>query len=198
MKITRRDFAVMTAASGREALARVVRFVSLVTNHGGRWEMEETDEALHARWLRPGERSLGHRAANESVLAEFLHVSRQILGSELEALAVSFKHAAPSDTRVHAEHFGVSPKWQADEDELVLPKVILSRVPSFANPALRNRHASNMGAVRRFGLDRAGQVLDQDGQSPVQRARRKVGPAGLSWIAKPRVANSARSASALA
>ena len=132
-------FAVMTAASGREAIARVVRFAALVTNHGGRWETEETAEALRVRWQRSGPRSLGHRVANESVLAEFLHVARQILGPELEALAVSFRHAAPADTRLHAEHFGVSPHWQADTDELVLPRAILSAVPSFANPAL-SRH----------------------------------------------------------
>ena len=129
-------FAIMTAASGREALARLVRFVSLVTNDGGRWEMEETAEALHARWLRTGERSLGHRVANESVLAEFLHVARQILGADLHALAVTFKHRAPRDTRLHDEHFGVSPRWQAEADELVLPKAMLTAVPSFANPAL--------------------------------------------------------------
>jgi AraC-like DNA-binding protein len=131
-------FAVMTAASGREALARVLRFGSLVTS-GGRWEIEERAEALHARWLRPGPRSLGHRAANESVLAEFLQVSRQILGADLEALAVSFKHEAPADVALHAEHFGVAPRWRAEADELVLPKAILSAVPSFANPAL-SRH----------------------------------------------------------
>jgi AraC-like DNA-binding protein len=132
-------FAVMTAASGREALARVVRFVSLVTNHGGRWQMEERPDALVARWLRSGERSLGHRLANESVLAEFLHVSRQILGSDLKALSVSFRHPAPPDTGLHAQHFGVTPKWQADSDEIVLPKAILTAVPSFANPGL-SRH----------------------------------------------------------
>lgn len=132
-------FAVMTATSGREALARVVRFVELITNHGGRWHMQESGEALQLRWLRSGERSLGHRAANESVLAEFLHVTRQVLGAGLNALSVSFQHAAPPDTRAHAEHFGVSPRWQADADELLLPKAILTAVPSFANPAL-SRH----------------------------------------------------------
>jgi AraC-like DNA-binding protein len=132
-------FAVMTAASGREAIARVVRFAALVTNHGGRWEVEETARALHVRWQRSGPRSLGHRVANESVLAEFIHVARQILGADLQALGVSFRHAAPADTRLHVEHFGVSPSWQADADELVLPKSILSAVPSFANPAL-SRH----------------------------------------------------------
>jgi len=136
-------FAVMTAASGREALARVVRFASLITNHGGRWQMEETAGALHARWLRSGERTLGHRAANESVLAEFMHVARQVLSSELKALAVSFQHAAPRDTRLHTEHFGVSPRWQAEADELVLPKAFLTAVPSFANPAL-SRHFESL------------------------------------------------------
>ena len=96
-------FAVMTAASGREAIARVLRFSALITN-GGRWAIEERTDALHARWLRAGERTLGHRAANEAVLAEFLQVSRQILGAQLNALSVSFRHAAPSDSTLHAEH----------------------------------------------------------------------------------------------
>ena len=128
-------FAVMTAASGREALARVLRFGALVTG-GGHWKMRETADALHARWLRAGPRTLGHRAANETVLAEFMHVARQVLGAELKALAASFVHAAPSDTRLHREHFGVAPRWLAEADELVLPKSILNAVPSFANPAL--------------------------------------------------------------
>jgi AraC-like DNA-binding protein len=147
-------FAVMTAASGREALARVVRFVSLITNHGGRWQMEETAEALHARWLRSGERTLGHRAANESVLAEFLQVTRQVLGADLNALAVSFQHAAPHDTRLHSEHFGVSPRWHAENDEIVLPKAVLSAVPSFANPALsRHFEALAVKLLKRTGHD---------------------------------------------
>lgn len=132
-------FVVMTAASGREALARVVRFVSLITNHGGRWQMEEMTDALRVRWLRDGERTLGHRVANESVLAEFMHVTRQVLGADVNALAVSFRHAAPSNTELHAEHFGVRPRWQAEADEIVLPKSVLTAVPSFANPAL-SRH----------------------------------------------------------
>jgi len=132
-------FAVMTAATGREALARVVRFAQLITNQGGRWQIEEGPGALHARWLRSGARSLGHRVANESVLAEFLHVTRQILGADLAALAVSFQHAAPSNPSLHREHFGVSPRWQAEADELVLPKAVLTAVPRFANPAL-SRH----------------------------------------------------------
>ncbi|HET7544889.1 MAG TPA: AraC family transcriptional regulator ligand-binding domain-containing protein [Polyangiaceae bacterium] len=136
-------FAVMTAATGREALARVVRFAELITNHGGRWQMQETAQALHVRWLRAGERTLGHRAANESVLAEFLHVARQVLSADLNALSVSFEHAAPPDPRAHTEHFGVSPRWQAEADELVLPKTILSAVPSFANPAL-SRHFEDL------------------------------------------------------
>ncbi|HYP97056.1 MAG TPA: AraC family transcriptional regulator [Polyangiaceae bacterium] len=135
-------FAVMTSANGREALARVVRFVSLLTNRGGRWQMEETADALHARWVRRGERSLGHRVANESALAEFVHVGRQVLGAELNPIAVSFEHAAPSDTRAHTEHFGVTPRWQADADELVLPKVVLTAVPSHANPALSKHFES--------------------------------------------------------
>jgi len=165
-------FAVMTAASGREAIARVVRFVSLITNHGGRWQMVETEQALHARWLRPGERSLGHRAANEAVLAEFMQVSRQVLAADLRALSVSFKHAAPSDTRLHVEHFGVTPGWQAEADELVLPKALLTAVPRFANPAL----SSYFEALAQRLLHEASSALDTSAR--VRRAILEALPDG--------------------
>jgi AraC-like DNA-binding protein len=128
-------FAIMTAPSAREAIARVVRFAGLLSS-AGHWTTEERDDVLHIRWHREGVRSLGHRAANESALAEFLHGTRQMLGTDVPASAVWFRHSAPRDTRAHRQHFGTTVHWDADEDALALPLAVLEAVPRFANPAL--------------------------------------------------------------
>jgi AraC-like DNA-binding protein len=128
-------FAIMTAASGREAIARMVRFTSLVSTTG-RWTTEERDEVLRVRWHREGARTLGQRVANESVLAELLQGLQQLFGAELHAWSVSFRHPAPRDVRAHKSHFGGNITWNAEEDGLSLPRSLLTRVPRLANPAM--------------------------------------------------------------
>jgi len=139
-------FAVMTAPTGREALARVVRFGGIVSR-SGRWTIEERRDGARLRWIRDGERTLGHRVANESAMAELLHASRQTLGADIRALGVSFRHAAPPNDRAHVAHFGAPVRWNADEDALVLPSAMLDAVPRLANPALA-RHFEREATLR--------------------------------------------------
>jgi len=128
-------FAVMTAPSGREAIARLVRFGELVTT-SGRWEVEERDDTLRFSWVRPGARTLGMRVTNESAVAELLQTTRQLLGTELRAFGASFRHRAPASVHAHDEHFGAPVRWGADEDGVVLPRALLDLVPRLANPGL--------------------------------------------------------------
>jgi AraC-like DNA-binding protein len=128
-------FTVMTAATCRDAIVRVVRFGSIVTT-SSRWTIEEVDDVARLRFLREGPRTLGHRVANESAVAEFVHAARQMLGSEAPPLSVSFRHPAPLDTRAHRNHFGSRIVWGADEDGLVFPGSMLDAVPRLSNPAL--------------------------------------------------------------
>jgi len=128
-------FVLMTAPSGREAIARLVRFSALVST-SGYWTTEERDEVLRVRWHRDGPRSLGRRATVESVLAELVHGVRQLFGVELPARSVSFRHSAPGDISAHKRHFVGPITWNASEDAVSLPMSILARVPKLANPAL--------------------------------------------------------------
>jgi len=144
-------FAVMTAATGREAFELVLRFGSIVTT-SGRWSMRDQDESFAFVWNREGERTLGHRVANEAVLAEALTSVRQIFGAEVRATAVHFRHAAPATTKAHEAYFGASVTWRSDEDALLLPRSLLAQAPCFANLALssyfENEAARRLQAIR--------------------------------------------------
>src|SRR5262249_33348016 len=75
-------FAVMTAPTVREALARVLRFSAILTTQS-RWSIEERGEVTRLRWHRDGPLTLGHRTANESALAEFVHATRHLVGGDV-------------------------------------------------------------------------------------------------------------------
>jgi Arabinose-binding domain of AraC transcription regulator, N-term len=68
-------FAIMTAPTGREVFARVLRFSSIVTTSGRLRTREEGDRFV-VQWERDGARTLGHRVANEAVLAEVMTALR--------------------------------------------------------------------------------------------------------------------------
>ena len=128
-------FVVMTAASTREALARVARFHAIVSP-SARWVIEESGEVVRLRWHREGPRTLGHRVSNESALAELVHAIRQAIGADIRPLATSFRHAAPADLRAHKAHFGPEIRWEAKVDELVFLRSLLDTIPRMANPSL--------------------------------------------------------------
>ena len=98
-------FALMTAPSGREAFERVIRFASIVST-SGRWSMRQEGESVALVWTRQGERTLGHRVANEAVLAEVVATARQIFDLDIRATAVRLRHAAPSSTKAHDAYLG--------------------------------------------------------------------------------------------
>ena len=162
-------FAAMTAPTMREAIARVVRFSRIVTT-SGLWSIEESGELARLRWTREGPRTLGHRVANESVLAEMLHGVRQTLGREIAALAVSLRHPAPSNVRAHKAHFGGRLLWEQRFDELVLPRSLLDATPQHANPALAAHFERQALAAL--------QVMEAGAEDPiVERTRRLAGEA---------------------
>jgi AraC-like DNA-binding protein len=164
-------FAAMTAPTVREALARVVRFSRIVTT-SGRWSIEESGDLARLRWTREGPRTLGQRAANESVLAEMLHGVRQTLGREIPAIAVSLRHPAPANLRAHRAHFGVPLVWEQTFDELSLPRAVLDAAPPHANPALAAHFEQQ--ALAALQLTEAGAA-----DTIIERTRRLVGEALL-------------------
>ncbi|HYM22466.1 MAG TPA: AraC family transcriptional regulator [Vicinamibacterales bacterium] len=128
-------FAVMTAPTGREVFARVLRYSAVVTT-SGRLHTREEGGRFVVRWQRDGARTLGHRVANEAVLAELMTALRQTLGRDFRAEGVRFRHAAPFRTKEHTAFFGARPSWEAREDALVLSRDVLDAVPRFANLAM--------------------------------------------------------------
>jgi AraC-like DNA-binding protein len=127
-------FALLTAPTVREAFARVMRFSAIVTT-SGRWSMREEGDRVTLVWLREGTRTLGHRVANEAVLAEAVRALRQMLAADVRVQA-RFRHAGPPSSRAHDEFFGARVRWGADEDALELPRALLDEKPRFANLAM--------------------------------------------------------------
>ncbi len=130
-------FATMTAPTFGAALSILVRYGGVVADGAG-WRLEDEPgrPAVRLRWERAGERTLGHRVANECAIAEALHVARQILGTRLVPPAVAFQHAAPGALAAHEAFFGVRPTFGAAWDGLELARDVLDHVPRQANPAL--------------------------------------------------------------
>jgi AraC-like DNA-binding protein len=176
-------FAVMTAQSGREAFERVLRFGSIVTT-SGRWSIRDEEESFAFVWDRPGERTLGHRVANEAVLAEVIASVRQMFGVDIRATAVRFRHPAPSNTKAHDAYFGARVTWQRDEDAVVLPRSVLSASPRFANLAMASYFEKE--AAQRLKVTRDAETLRDtvarivaerliDGEPPLEAIAKQLG-----------------------
>jgi AraC-like DNA-binding protein len=128
-------FAVMTSGLGREALLRTIRYVRLITD-SGHWELAERRGEARMRWCREGERSLGHRLANEAAIAELVHGMRQVLSDGFNPTRVTFRHRAPRSLAAHERFFRCPLVFEGNDDAFSFPSSVLSRVPHAANPRL--------------------------------------------------------------
>jgi AraC-like DNA-binding protein len=123
-------YAMSTARSAQESLTRFIRYHDVIDSTG-RWRFELSAEQLTVRWVRDGERDLGMRVANEQSVATLVHVGREMFGDDVPLTEVRFRHAAPDgDLSAHEAHFRAPIRFGADEDALVLPLAIFTRVPS--------------------------------------------------------------------
>jgi AraC-like DNA-binding protein len=127
-------FALMTAATVRDAIARAIRFSAIVTT-SGHWTMEECDDRVALLWHRQGARTLGHRVANEAVIAEAVQALRQMLGTEV-VVSARFRHAGPRSTAAHTAFFGARTRWESEHDGWDFPRALLEERPRFANLAM--------------------------------------------------------------
>lgn len=160
-------FATTSAPSFRAALALLARYGALHAD-GCRWTLEDEAGGVKLRWERDGERTLGHRVANECAVAEALHASRQILGLTFAPASVAFRHAAPATLRAHEEFFGVRPRFGAAWEGVAFSHDLLDRVPRQANPALATwleRQMATMLAARAEPatfVQQVEQILERD------------------------------------
>jgi AraC-like DNA-binding protein len=136
-------YAAMTAPSARAAFQRVARYQRLISDSGA-WRIDDAGPPgghpgrgarVRVAWVRPGARSLGHRLANETVLAEMVAGARQVLG-DVAPVEVGFRHPAPPHWDAHRRFFAAPIAWGSTEDYLDLPAELLDRRPLAANEAL--------------------------------------------------------------
>jgi AraC-like DNA-binding protein len=155
-------FAVMTAPTGLEALAQAIRFAPLITD-SGRWHADVGESVVTVRWLREGERTLGHRLANENGIASFVACLRQLCGGRFTPSRVHFRHAAPRAVAAHRAHFRCPIDFGEDEDAFWFDRRALDVTPPGANPALAA-----------FVRDHAEQHLDGLAAPLVDKVRRAI------------------------
>jgi AraC-like DNA-binding protein len=127
--------AVLTAATGHAALAEAIRYAPLITD-SGRWCLDDASDVITITWQREGERSLGHRLANEAGIAQFVACMRQLCGPRFTPEVVRFRHAAPTSLAAHRAYFRCAVEFGADTDAFTFPRHALDVVPSAANPAV--------------------------------------------------------------
>lgn len=128
-------YAIMTASSGRESVERAIRYMPFITN-STRWTLVHDKVGVRVRFTRDLPLSLGHRAANEMALADFLQCSRQTSHLDLCPLSVSFQHPAPSTIEAHQRFFRCPLEFGAPHNEITISHDFLAHTPSHANPGL--------------------------------------------------------------
>jgi AraC-like DNA-binding protein len=127
-------FSIMTAASGHEALARALAYQGLYCPASS-WQAERLPGRVRLTWHRAGPPTLGHRAANEGVLAEFVQIGRKMF-ADVDLIEVSFRHRAPPDVSAHQAHFECPLIFDAPRDSVLMSDTGLDRAPANANPAM--------------------------------------------------------------
>ena len=148
-------YALYTASSFVDAFEVLRRHHDLV-NDTGSWSLERRTSDVVVSWTRPGERSLGVRAANEQVVVSFATAAREVFGAPLPLTEVLFAHAKPgreADAAL-AECFGAPVRWSAEHDALVLGAGALALEPKRADAVLASYfRRSADDALRRIARD---------------------------------------------
>jgi AraC-like DNA-binding protein len=178
-------FTVLTAPTGREAFARAVRYAPLITT-SGRWvaDADPDGEHVRVRWVRAGERTLGHRLANEAGLAQFIACLRELCGPAFAPTEVTFRHAAPDRLAAHRAFFRAPLAFGADADGFRFRAAALAVTPpsaraglaafvcAHADAALARITAPGPAGPARDAIDRA---MAQGDRPRADRAARALG-----------------------
>lgn len=127
--------AILTAPTGHAALDRACRYTPLLTD-SGRWAHARAGDTATVRWVRAGERSLGHRLANEGALVQFVACMRQLCGAGFAPTRVRFRHSAPRALDAHRRFFRCAVDFDAGDDGFDFPARALDVVPAAHNPAI--------------------------------------------------------------
>ncbi len=127
---------LMSCTTLREAAAETERFAGLVGG-GGRFDSrpEGRGSWLIYRPLDPDWPCRRHRV--EAVLTAALTFAGWLTGRAVRPAAARLRHARPAATAEHVRVFGCLPRFDADEDALLLPDDVLDLGIAQASPALK-------------------------------------------------------------
>lgn len=97
-----------------------------------------SNDSLEISWGVDGE--LPSRLVEESLLAMFLTVIRQLIGThDLKALSVGLLYGKPSDSSVYEQFFGCPVSFSSEQTRLTLPISVLSAPIQRIHPTLNLR-----------------------------------------------------------
>lgn len=143
-------YACMTAPNVREALDRLVRFLSLFLQ-GETVTLEQTDEFAHLVLHQTAPRRMGRALSAESTLAKIVVTVRILIGNDPQTKwspsEVRFTHEAPEDVAPYEKLFGCPVVFGATRTELVIAHSALDPELAKGDPALSaffESHAEKM------------------------------------------------------
>lgn len=146
--------ALKTASTVGEALARIVRYVLVITNSLEYALVDEPAGRAFVMRRRPPHR-LGAGIANEGALAAVTSLLRQITDAPVAPTAVSFRHPAPASVAAHEAFFGGAVSFEAARDALALDEATLAARTRLADEGLSAYLIAQLEAMRAQRLDRS-------------------------------------------
>ena len=135
--------AVHGSATFGDALRRLSQFFALV-NQRAALELVDDGPLVRARFVIRAELDAEElRHPVECLIAVLLWTGRRTTGAALQPVAVGFRHAAPAELAAHERTFGMVPRFEQPENELVFARAALAMpllAPSGEMTALAERH----------------------------------------------------------
>lgn len=190
------DYVARNSATFGAALASTVRYVRLIHDAA---VIEVKDDGPNVRVAHrvAGDPSGTAPAKADWILAHIVTAGRAITGGDFAAQGVTFRHSRPGDLKPYARLFRCVPRFEADANEVVLPRDVLELPVTAADPTLRElmRHFAErqlaalpqaegfaerlqrvVGELLSRGAPRLGDVARALGMSPrtLQRRLREV------------------------
>ncbi|WP_437956187.1 AraC family transcriptional regulator [Sorangium sp. So ce119] len=153
-------FLAMSSPNLGEALGRMLRYQQL-WSEGERYTLELRGGRAHLGFTPFGPDRPAHGQVAEMFAFDVLVNGGRMSGAPIEAVAVSFRHAAAGDPEEKARRLGAPVRFEAPQTELVLPAEALARPLPQANDALAAFLERQVGALaaRLPGAAPSGQAL---------------------------------------
>jgi len=128
-----------------EVVLRLVRYHRIAYDVND-MQVNFSNDSIEISWNV--DRTLPSRLVEESLLALFLTVIRQLIGTpDLNALSVSLLYGKPSDSSLYEQFFGCPVQFSSEQTRLQLPISVLSAPVICTNPMLSLRSEQQAEAM---------------------------------------------------